>query len=180
MTLYILIFLLFSFLGWIIDTTFSSIFTYKRFKPSGYFKNLPLCPIYGVGGIIIFQIFSKLVDCNSFVVISATTLCVITLEYLGGVFCEKFLNERLWDYSQNKFNLNGHIDLIHSIFWLVLITILYFTTSPYFDDIARIGQAIREKTMSYDIYTSVIFIIVLLGITMKTKENRTKRREIKG
>jgi uncharacterized membrane protein len=179
MTLYILIFLLFSFLGWIIDTAFSSIFIYKRFKPSGYFKNLPLCPIYGIGGIVIFQIFSQLSSCNPFVVISVTTLFVMLLEYLGGVFCVKFLNERLWDYSKSKFSLHGHIDLLHSFFWLVLITLLYFLTSPFFDDISRVSQIIIEKTVTYDMYISAIFIIVLLGLTVRTKENREKEREMK-
>ncbi|MGI5898086.1 MAG: putative ABC transporter permease [Candidatus Dojkabacteria bacterium] len=179
MIVYILIFILFSFLGWIIDTTYSSIFIHKKFQPSGYYKNIPLCPIYGIGGIIIFQIFSKLINYDAVVVILVTTIFVIALEYLGGVFCVRFLNERLWDYSNRKFNLHGHIDLLDSFFWLVLIALLYFLTTPYYDDIARVISSVREKTIAYDIYASILFIIVLLALTIRTKEKRLSKKKQK-
>ncbi len=175
MTEYILIFLLFSFVGWIIDTIYSSIFIHKKFIPSGYYRNVPLCPIYGIGGIIIFQIFSKLIAYESMTVILVTTVFVIILEYLGGVFCVKFLKERLWDYSKRPFNLHGHIDLLDSFFWLVLITILYFVIIPNFSSIESFLHYINEKTENYEMYITAAFMITILGLTIKTKDKRLHR-----
>ena len=174
---YILIFLLFSFVGWIIDTIYSSIFVHKKFIPSGYYRNIPLCPIYGIGGVIILQIFSKLINYEPMIVILITTIFIIILEYLGGVFCIKFLKERLWDYSKRKFNLHGHIDLLNSSFWLILITILYFIIVPNFDSIEIFLHYINEKTENYEIYITAIFMITILGLTIKTKDRRLQKRK---
>lgn len=176
MVKYILIFLLFSFLGWIIDTTYSSIFIHKKFIPSGYYRNIPVCPIYGIGGVVIFQIFSELINYNATTVILVTTFFIILLEYIGGVFSVKFLKERLWDYSNRKFNLHGHIDLLNSFFWLILISATYFIVTPHFSNIINLLKEIDERTERYDMYISATFMIIILGLTIKTKDIRAKRR----
>lgn len=167
-------FLLFSFAGWIIDTTYSSIAA-KKFIFSGYYKNLPLCPIYGFGGVVIYQSFSALSNYSPIITILLTTFLVILLEYIGGVFCEKVLNEKLWDYSHMKFNLHGHISLLHSSYWLVLIIFLYFLTSPYFNSINSFLEAIRTRSEPYDFYISLFFVVTVFILTTKTKDERLKK-----
>ena len=39
------------------------------------------------------------------------------IEWFGGHFIEHFYHERWWDYSKNKWNLDGYICLSHSVFW---------------------------------------------------------------
>lgn len=173
MTIYIFLFLLFSFLGWIIDSTYSSIVR-KEFVSSGYYKNLPLCPIYGFGGIIIYQAFSGFSGNSPVVVILLTTFFAILLEYIGGAFCEKVLNEKLWDYSQMKYNLHGYISLLHSFYWLLLITFLYFLLNPHLEAIESFLSIIREKTILYDLYISIGFVFFTFILTMKTKDSRLK------
>ena len=173
MTVYIMLFLLFSFVGWIIDTVYSSIIA-KRFISSGYYKNLPFCPIYGFGGIVIYQSFSELREYNSIIIILLTTFLIILLEYIGGVFCEKVLDEKLWNYSDMKFNLHGHISLLHSFYWFVLITILYYLTSPYFNSINSFLKEIRTRSMPYDLYISLFFVVTVFILTTKTKDERLK------
>lgn len=174
MTVYIMLFLLFSFIGWIIDTTYSSIVA-KNFKASGYYKNLPFCPIYGLGGIVIYQSFSELSKYTSTIIILLTTFLIILLEYIGGIFCEKVLDEKLWDYSDMRFNLHGHISLLHSFYWFVLITILYYLTSPYFNSINSFLKEIGTRTTQYDLYISLFFVVTVFILTTKTKDERLKK-----
>mgnify|MGYP002230439712 CR=1 FL=1 len=42
------------------------------------------------------------------------------IEWFGGHFIEHFYHERWWDYSKNKWNLDGYICVSHSIFWGIL------------------------------------------------------------
>jgi len=171
MTKYILIFLLFSFLGWIIDTIYSS-FLKGEYSPSGYYRNIPLCPIYGIGGIIILSIFSILQTHSSLTTILTTTIAVIMLEYFGGVFCTVFLKEKLWDYSSSKFNLNGHIDLLHSFFWLMLISILYALITPVLPSITTYLNSINTSLGKFDLYITMGFIFIIIIKTLNTREKR--------
>ncbi|HOV29470.1 MAG TPA: hypothetical protein PLD77_00050 [Candidatus Dojkabacteria bacterium] len=172
MTKYILIFLLFSFLGWIVDTTYSSLLK-GQYKPSGYYENIPICPIYGIGGIIILSIFSILQSYPPQITIITTTFAIIMLEYFGGIFCTVFLKEKLWDYSSSKFNIGGHIDLLHSFFWLVLITIVYMIIDPILPNITTYLNTVNNSLGKFDFYITVVFLSTVIIMTINTREKRS-------
>jgi uncharacterized membrane protein len=92
---------------------------------SGYFRGVPLCPLYGFGGIILLNSFALLSAQPGWIVVLASTIMIIVLEYIGGRIAEHVLEERLWDYSKERFNLHGYISAKHSILWLIVVTILY-------------------------------------------------------
>ena len=125
-TLSILEFLLFSVTGWIIDSVYRSL-TEKRWINAGYFRG-PVCPIYGFGALTILFVFKSLSFLPSLTLILVGTLSLILVEYAGGIFTEKVLRVRLWDYSTSHFHLGGHIDLLHSAYW-ALLTIMFFVFS---------------------------------------------------
>lgn len=122
--IYLLEFFAFSFFGWVIDSIYCSIST-RKIVFSGYFRGVPLCPIYGFGGILLLNNFALLIDQSFWVTIVVSTFLVVLLELIGGWFSEHFLDEKLWDYSGDKFNLGGYISAFHSFLWLIAITILY-------------------------------------------------------
>ncbi len=144
MTVYIIIFLICSFIGWIIDSTYCSIGSHK-FIFSGYFKHIPLCPIYGFGGLLIIKTFAQLQNLNPWIVIGLTTLLVILLEYIGGWFCDKILDEKLWDYTNRKGNISGYITFQNCIYWLVLVALVYFLLSPFLGLIPSIVTSIQKN-----------------------------------
>jgi uncharacterized membrane protein len=47
-------------------------------------------------------------------------LALTVLEYAVGFLSEKVFKMTLWDYSENKLNLNGRVCLKFSIIWAVL------------------------------------------------------------
>ena len=127
-TISILEFLFFSFLGWLLDSGYRSL-TEKKWINAGYFKG-PLCPIYGFGGLVLMFIFKQLNFLLPWLLILVAAIGVILVEYLGGLFTEKVLKVKLWDYSQSQYHLGGHIDLRHSLYWLVLSVAFYFFVYP--------------------------------------------------
>ena len=126
-TIYSLAFILFSVLGWGIDSVYRSIED-KRWINAGFFRG-PICPIYGFAGLVLLSILDYFSTLTLFWSIILGTLAVILVEYLGGVFTEKILHLKLWDYSLSRYHLNGHIDLLHSFYWLILV--IFFSLFIY-------------------------------------------------
>ena len=118
---YVLIFLVFSVVGWVIDTTYRSI-AKGLYSP---IRNYPFSPVYGVGAVVL-SIFYTHTPYSYLTSICVATVLMVLVELLGGIFSEKVLKKRLWNYSQNRFNFMGHIDLLHSFFWLMLAGLYYW------------------------------------------------------
>lgn len=174
----ILLFLLFAFLGWVIDTTYCSI-AHKQFTPSGYYKGIPICPIYGFGGLLMLTGFIQMRNLNPIYTILITTIIIIFLEYIGGWFCEHVLNEKLWDYSNIKGNINGYINPIHSFYWLLITTLLYFLINPQLGAITLLINNLQELFNPYDTYITIIFLVLACSLTIRTRDRRLKMYKIK-
>lgn len=169
MTVYIIIFLVCSFIGWILDSTYCSIGS-RKFVFSGYFKYIPLCPIYGFGGLLILRTFILLQAFNPWITIGLTTLLVILLEYIGGWFCDKILDEKLWDYTNRKGNINGYVTLQNCVYWLILVAGVYFLLSPFLGVISSTMLSLQKLIAPYDVYISVPFIIASISLTIHTRD----------
>lgn len=124
----ILEFLIFSVIGWVIDSAYRSI-DEKKWVNAGYFKG-PVCPIYGFGGVILLYLFKNLSNLPLILQIILASLAMILVEYAGGIFSEKILKIKLWDYSFSRFHLGSYIDLLHSLFWFLLTILFYFVLYP--------------------------------------------------
>ncbi len=113
-------FFIFGFLGWYIDTTYRSI-RLKKYSPRTFipfFSN-----IYGISGVALVLLYKYfLIHPNAQVILGA--IIVVVIEFLGGLFCVNVLKKRLWDYTDSRWNILGHIDLLHSFYWLLLAGIL--------------------------------------------------------
>lgn len=122
--LYVVQFFLFAFVGWIVDSSYSSLVR-KKIVISGYFRGIPLCPIYGFGGILLVNSFALLSAQPVWLTIVVTTILVVALEYVGGWLAEHLLDEKLWDYSKERWNLGGYISAWHSFLWLLAVSGCY-------------------------------------------------------
>lgn len=105
---YALYFIIYSFIGWILEVL-SKYIDDKKFVNRGFLLG-PICPIYGYGVIlIILLIGSKSNDILS-IFLKSIFICSI-LEYFTSYIMEKLFKARWWDYSNNRFNINGRICL---------------------------------------------------------------------
>ncbi len=127
-TLYFLLFIIYSFLGWLLEVV-EKLVEFKRFVNRGFLIG-PICPIYGYGvlGVILF-IGSDKSDILG-VFLKATLICAV-LEYFTSYFMEKLFKARWWDYSKRKFNINGRICLELLIPFGLLSLLMIYIVNPF-------------------------------------------------
>ena len=112
------LFLIYSFLGWMLETILAAT-EQRRFVNRGLI-NGPLCTIYGVA-IVILTIFGQ--ELPLFWLFLGAMIVATVTEWISGHMIERFYHERWWDYSNVKWNLDGYICLPASLVWGVLGTI---------------------------------------------------------
>lgn len=97
-------FFLYSFLGWLWETTLVSVKNHK-FVNRG-FINGPFCTIYGCGALSVYLILRPLE--GKWVLLFVGGIVVATaLEYVTAVLMETIFHTSWWDYSDSKFNFQG-------------------------------------------------------------------------
>lgn len=112
-----LYFVFYSVAGWIMETTFCSI-QERHFVYRGFLHG-PLCPIYGVGVLLMILFFKPLLG-NLVVFYLVSTVSMSAWEYFVGWFLEVTTHVKYWDYSMYRFNLKGRICLWVCLMWGVL------------------------------------------------------------
>ncbi len=119
-----LYFIVYSILGWCMETVYCSILE-RRFVPRGFLYG-PMCPIYGVGVLMMVCWFQPLMG-NPVLFYLTATVCMSAWEYFVGWFLETATHIKYWDYSMYRFNLNGRICLWVCLMWGILsFLVLYF------------------------------------------------------
>ena len=103
---YFCIFFVYSVIGWIIESFYVGIKN-KKFANRGFLIG-PYCPIYGFGSLGMILYLDQYKDNIVTVFLLAIFICC-TLEYLTSYLMEKLFKARWWDYSKERFNLNGRI-----------------------------------------------------------------------
>jgi len=132
-----LYFITYSVLGWCMETIYCSVLE-RRFVPRGFLFG-PLCPIYGVGVLMMICWFQPLMG-NPVVFYLTATVCMSAWEYLVGWFLETTTHIKYWDYSMYRFNLKGRICLWVCLMWgLLSFLVLYFIHPKIEEVLGRIG-----------------------------------------
>lgn len=107
-------FYIYCFAGWIFESAYVSI-RQKRLVNRGFLR-LPLLPLYGTGAVMMLWVSLPFRDSLLLVYLSGVIAATI-LEYVTGWTMERLFKMKYWDYSSQKFNLNGYICLSSSIAW---------------------------------------------------------------
>ena len=153
---FIYIFFIYSFLGWCMES-FGSIINpkVKKFVNRGFLIG-PYCPVYGFGVVLISFFLGKYQDDPSTVFVLSIFVCGI-LEYFTSWILEKIFGARWWDYSNQKYNINGRICLETLIpFGLFGMCTLCFINPFIVDKLSLIPYFIYNIVA---IVLSVIFVI---------------------
>ncbi len=174
LTSLIFYYLIFAVLGWILDSTFSSL-SKGKFINSGYFRELPLCPIYGFGGVLLLLLTQILYPYHWILTIMLGSLVLILTEYFGGVFCVAVLKERLWNYSLHKWHLHGHIDFFHCLCWIAATVAFYFLIYPKFILMNNFIQTSFPIPWFLDFTLAIVFVLGAIIYTINNQKKRLKR-----
>jgi len=172
---YLVIAIVFGLLGTVIESVGMSV-RKKRVVYVGdrFFYNLPVKPIYALGGLILLVVIKTMDGMPWYAAIILATLAVTVWEYFGGWFCMPVLGGRLWNYTPRGRHLHGHISLWSIKWWFALVTIFYFFIFNWF---ARLESTLEESvTVSkhLDFTLMIIFLAVMVLLTVMrrgTKES---------
>lgn len=115
----LLLFLVYSFLGWCVEVSFVAVTT-GRVVNRG-FLNGPVCPIYGVGMLGALLLLEPVADNLVLLFFLGMLLCTL-VELVGGWILERAFHTRWWDYTDKPFNLGGYVCLGFSIMWGFAVT----------------------------------------------------------
>lgn len=107
-----LTFVIYSFFGYLLEVGICS-YCQKKLVNRGFLFG-PLCPIYGVGAIVIVWLLEKYYN-DPIVVMILGIMITSVVEYYTGYILEKLFHNKWWDYSDHKYHLNGYICLENSI-----------------------------------------------------------------
>ncbi len=138
------IFIFWAFIGWCIEVCYMTLET-GEYQNRG-FLNMPICPIYGFG-VIMVTVFFRPLEHTLIPLFLATSLLCTAFELLVGLGMEKIFGARWWDYSHERFNFRGYICLKVSILWglgcVLVIRVVEPTVEKIVDFIpVRMGLAL--------------------------------------
>ncbi len=163
----IALFLIYSFIGWIVEVSAFLIQDHK-FVNRGFLIG-PVVPIYGTGGILITILLTKYQSDPIVLFCMAVIVCSI-LEYLTSYIMEKIFKTRWWDYSNKKFNINGRICLSNLIVFGIMGLVMVYLINPFLINILnKIDPILLKCVVSILIVLFVIDFFVSFSVTSKIK-----------
>lgn len=119
-------FIIYSFLGWIIEGLFNLFKEGKFIKPN--FLRLPIKPMYGFAStlLVVSAAFIPL-----WLVIPLCFIIPSLVEYFSAYLLDKYLDLHYWSYKHKSFQTKGYICLEFSCYWFFLSLLLIFFVQPY-------------------------------------------------
>lgn len=164
-------FLIFSIVGLVIETLYCYVSVGILESRKGFIWG-PLCPVYGVCGAAIIWMLDKLNYKKAWQLFIAGFVLGSITEYLLSYMLEAIYGIRFWNYEYLKFNLNGRISLIFSIYWGALSVVLMKVFKPLIDKFVE-----RIKPNNKIIIETAIFVFLVIDCfvtiwSIQTYQNR--------
>lgn len=142
LTQWVLFFFIYSFIGWVWECCFVSV-RKRRWVNRGFMYG-PMLPIYGFGALAVLISTIRVRDSIPLIFLFGMVGATL-LEYVTGAVMERLFNVKYWDYSNQKFNLNGHICLTSSLGWgLFSVLLVKFVHVPIEGAVLKIPTIIAE------------------------------------
>lgn len=169
-------FVLYSMLGWLVESIYMSLCNHK-ITNRGFAKG-PFCPIYGFGAVAGYLILSPLKGHYVKLYIVGAALATI-FEFIVGKGMIKFLGELWWDYNDKPFNYKGIICLESTIAWgFYAIGIIQFVHTGIYWIIDRINYRTGIHLVSTALLLVVIDYIIQLSKVLDFDVREKKDRII--
>ncbi len=164
-----LIFIIYSFFGWIIETTLVLVKN-RKFVNRGFMIGC-YCPVYGVSALLMIFFLSKYKD-DALVLFILSVFISSSIEYITSYIMEKIFKARWWDYSKKLFNVNGRICLVNSLFFGIFGILLICYVHPFISNLVSSLSSEYFYVLSASLLT--LFIIDFINsfkITFRLKKS---------
>ncbi len=174
---YFYIFIIYSFLGWLMEVLLVS-FQQRKITARGFLIG-PWCPIYGFGALFVTLLLKKYYE-DPIVLFIMSFLLGTILEYITSYLMEKIFKARWWDYTNHKFHINGRVSLTTSLGFGLLGVILVYVFNPFFlKIISNIPNILFNTVMIIILLIFVSDVIISFKIiTNIKKENFANIKDI--
>ncbi len=134
-----ILFIIYSIIGYIAELIYCSIESKKIVLNRGFLVG-PYLPIYGICCILMTFFLEKYYNDLVALFVMSIVICSI-IEFFTSYILEKIYKVRWWDYSNNKFNLEGRICLLNSCLFglggVVLINFINPTIYPILNKLSH-------------------------------------------
>ncbi len=155
---YFLYFIILAMVGWLMEVTLQLVQKHKL--ASRGFLIGPYCPIYGCGGVLITLALTNLKEHPLALFCTAIIICGL-LEYITSYIMEKLFNARWWDYSKNRFNINGRVCLETIIPFGLLGLLLVYVINPFiFGNLSKVPENVLNIIA---IIVGILFLLDLIA-----------------
>ena len=159
--LMITLFLLYSFLGWVVESIYCFIID-KKFVNRGFLIG-PSLPIYGFGSLIILFLLGRFIKYPILLFIMTAFVCSV-LEYVTSYVMERIFKTRWWDYSEMNFNINGRICLRNMMLFGVLALVMSYVINPFVIEVLDMINPVVLK-----VFVIMFFILFVLDVIVSSK-----------
>lgn len=156
-------FLLYSFLGFVMEST---LYKNTKLKKSGVL-NGPVTLVYGVGGIALIlinkYIISKIHTSTIIKIIISFFIYAVLLtlvELVCGHLCNIIFDVDMWNYTSKKYNIGKYICLELVPIWGLLGVLVTYVLKPFFDKVIKLIP--KEATYLLTFILVLDFIITLI------------------
>ena len=153
----IIYFFIYSFLGWSLEVIFA-MYVERTFVNRGFLFG-PICPIYGIGALILIGSLRN-VKGNRILKFIIAVVSFSVFEYIASYILEVIFNQRWWDYSNDILNLHGRISILYSLVWGIVGILFTEKLHPFVrKKIEKISLAITKSKQKIIINTLVIIFV---------------------
>ena len=174
-----ILFMLYSFIGWVIEMVDRTIID-KKIVNRGFLIG-PYCPIYGFGAILMIILLQRYIN-EPITLFFMSIIIFSILEYTTSYIMEKLFKARWWDYSNNRFNINGRVCLETMIPFGFAGLIAMYVINPMLvrclertpDIILKIAFIFLSITLIIDIFLSTSIMANVTKTIKKVKKDNTE------
>ncbi len=170
-------FYFYCFFGWCFESMFVSV-QKRHFVNRGFMRG-PFLPLYGTGALMMLVVSMPFQD-NIVLTYIAGCIGATVLEYVTGVMMEALFKVRYWDYSNQKFNFQGHICLMSTLAWGFLTILM---TKVMHKPVEQVVLAIPRNILMYITLVLTVYIAVDFALSFKAamdlREMLTKMQRVK-
>lgn len=170
-------FIIYCVCGWIWESCYCSVKA-GRWINRGFLMG-PYIPIYGAGALLVYLTLYPFRDQMALVYLGGV-IFPSALEFMTSWVMEKLFAARWWDYSHQKFNIQGRICLGVSLFWgvfsVIMVEMLHPAVLMLIDKIPR--RAGQAGGVLFCLVFSIDFIQTVMS-TLDAKKALSKMEKVR-
>lgn len=167
------LFLLYSFLGWALETAAGTI-RQKRFINRG-FTTGPFCTVYGVAAVLMTMALQELRTSLPFLFLGCMVVGT-AVEWFTGKLLERLNQKKWWDYSEKRWNFDGYICAQYALLWGILGTVSVRWGDGLLVGLCRLLPSVVSSFLTLGAAGMLLLDMAASAATVRHRKNHVKQQ----